>query len=724
MSTRYILGGFFWDLGGFTFPVEWTRATLVLALTSIGMVIALFAFLNRNTRRRYFSLWLVAWVLYAVYLAAAIGLDELPNVKFFVMARDACVGISALYMFWGGFHLIGRARSDRELHAGTVMIAIWSCVSAYFVDDPFWSAMPMFSLLAGAGLFAGIAYLLRRKQHQGAWILGTGFSLWGLHLLAFPFLEQSPALMAVAYFTSTVLVLMIAMGMILEQEVAVAEQSYRQLLDSAKEAIFLIDVWTLKILDANLAAHRLTRHEPGTLFRRPFPDVCPDLRNSSVFGVDNTKLFLSFFRPFHEFSLVRADGDTILCEGDTTLVERFGRVMLQVNVRELAERKRVGEQLRRSEKLSALGQLIAGVAHELNNPLAVVQGYSQLLARRDDVSGKVRQDILKVLHESERAAKIVRDLLAYARPSEPQKVAVDINQLVGSVLDNYEADVKAAQVRLHRQFANHILKTRADRAQIEQVVINLLTNALHAVSQRPHPRRISVTTEETTAGIRFSVADNGPGVRRDIVGKIFDPFFTTKPLGKGTGLGLTISNSIVQEHKGRMLVESEPGQGATFIVELPIVECKLPAVAPQTELPTQHVVEKANSARILVVDDEPGILEVLKATLESCGYEVDTAANGVQAIERIETGAYDLIMSDMRMPDMGGEQLYKRLLESHSELAHRIIYVTGDTVSPDTRSFLESTGNRWLSKPFNIRDILQIVEESLATDREPVAAGA
>ncbi|MGD0060174.1 MAG: ATP-binding protein [Verrucomicrobiia bacterium] len=706
----------------FAFPAEWTNAVLILALMSICMVLALFAYLNHRTKRPYFSLWIVSWAAYAGYLAAAIGLQESPEFPILVMMRRCCIGLSALYMFWGSFHLTGRPRTLRELQFATGMLVIWSAVAAFVVRDRFWITMPVFALLGAAGIYTGVAYVLRRKTYHGGTILGLGFLLWGAHLVAFPYMEGSPLLTAIEYFLTAVLTIMIVIGMIVEREVTIAEQCYRVLFDSASDAIFVIDLAQYRILEANTSALRLTKHSVPDLVGRPFVELCPSLQSveATAAQLDGIKLFNTVFRPFNEVPIVKGDGTTVNCEGYATLVQWRQSLALQVNVMDVSERKKVGEQLRRAEKLSALGQLIAGVAHELNNPLSVVIGYSEILAERSGLDKETIDDIQRIHHESARASRIVRDLLTFARPSEPQKKVVNLNHLIASVLETQKVNLQAAGIQLEQRFASNLPATMADPNQIEQVLVNLIGNAIHVLNGRPNPRVLTIRTEEHGNHIQVILADNGPGISQDIIGQIFDPFFTTKPLGKGTGLGLTISNTIIQEHRGRILVENQPAGGAKFTVELPVIAC---AVAPSAHrLPPEIKLPAAVSAKrtVLVVDDEPNVLALLKTVMTGNDYEVVTAANGQQALESITARPYDLILSDMRMPGMDGRKFFETVKKYDPMLAHRMVFVTGDTVSLDTRAFFEETGNRWLSKPFNIAQVMDTVNEVLEKEAVPV----
>ena len=557
-----------------------------------------------------------------------------------------------------------------------------------------------------------------------------------------------PALVSIGYFTSSVLALFIALGMmvlvleqarernetlldefkkgvttrrLLEQEISVSEQKYRALFNAASEAILLVDLETLEILEANEAAKQFIG--PSAIeSRRSFCNFCPNLHTNGTALLDHKRMFDEVFRPSNEFSILRPNGAHVLCEGSATLVQYNRRSALQLNVREITERKKLEQQLRQSEKLSALGQLIAGVAHELNNPLAVITGYAQLLTRRSTGDAKLQVDMLKIQRESERAAKIVRNLLTFARPREPHMIAVDLNRLILNVVETHEGELLQNHIECRQQIAADLPKTMADPHQIEQVVTNLVVNSIQALSTHDGPRILEVTTELCGKSIRLTVADSGPGIPAEVVTKIFDPFFTTKSPGKGTGLGLSISHSIIQEHRGKIWVQSERGKGTKFFIELLLVGCDEDTIV--VEAPVAASVNDPNAAQysLLIVDDEPGIVEVLKAALGESGYTIETAANGGEALERLERAKYDLIISDLCMPGIDGETLYKTLQKTKPELAKRMIFVTGDTVSTKSRAFLEWTGNRWFSKPFDLEEIARVVSNYLRD--EPLVAAA
>jgi PAS domain S-box-containing protein len=725
------------------FPRSWLNAALPLALFSTWVVIGVFAHLNRFTKKSYFSLWTVAWMFYSIWLAASIQLEESPSQPFLVMARRACIGISALFMFWGSFELTNRARPQRELGYGVVLIVIWSCVAAYKVQEPLWITVPVFVLLSSASVYTGLLYTRLRTGSRGAALLSTGFILWGAHLLGCPFIGyMSETLVSAGFFTSSVLALFIAMGMmvfvleearernetlmdefkkglttrrLLEQEISVSEQKYRALFNAASDPILLVDLETLEILEANEAA-KVFLGATIVEARRSFLDFCPNLQPDGTGLLDHKRAFDNVFTPSNEFQVVRPNGAHVLCEGSITLVQYNRRSTLQINVREITERKKLEEQLRQSEKLSALGQLIAGVAHELNNPLAVVMGYAQILAKRFTGDAPLQGDVLNIQRQSERAANIVRNLLTFARPREPQMAAVDLNQLILNVIETHEGEMLEERIEYRQHLAPNLPKTMADPHQIEQVFTNLVVNAIQSLAAHDEPRVLEITTELSGKSIRISVSDSGDGIPAEIITKIFDPFFTTKAPGKGTGLGLSISHSIIEEHRGKIWVQSERGKGARFFVDLLLVSCGEDTVVTESPVVTTERTRDAMQYRLLIVDDEPGIVDVLKTVLGDNGYTIETASNGGEALERLGCQKYDLVISDLCMPGIDGVTLYKNVQKTDPELAKRMIFVTGDTVSANSRAFLEWTGNRWFSKPFSIEEIDRVVGNFLHDD--------
>jgi signal transduction histidine kinase len=394
--------------------------------------------------------------------------------------------------------------------------------------------------------------------------------------------------------------------------------------------------------------------------------------------------------------LVRANGR--LAESQR-LVEEYAHD-LEAKVRERTE------QLLQAEKLAAMGALLAGVAHELNNPLSVVLGRAALLA--DRLAGSPLQPQgEKIANAAERCARIVKNFLALARQRPPERQAVQLNQVIRDAVELVAYPLRVDDVEVRLELAPSLPVLWADPHQLHQVLVNLITNAHHAMREAPPPRRLTLATRADSVGGRvvLRVADTGPGIPAEIQARIFEPFFTTKAPTQGTGLGLSICQGIVEGHGGSIRVESPGGEGAVFVIELPV---EAPPVAEHAG----HVAEALPSVRgrtILVVDDEPEIAAVLAEMLSADGHDVETAANGRIALAKLRERAYDLILSDLRMPELSGTGLYQELERQHPELLSRLIFLTGDELSRETMVFLEQTGVPTISKPFDLQAVRRAV---------------
>jgi two-component system NtrC family sensor kinase len=238
-----------------------------------------------------------------------------------------------------------------------------------------------------------------------------------------------------------------------------------------------------------------------------------------------------------------------------------------------------------------------------------------------------------------------------------------------------------------------------DPNQIQQVFVNLLNNASQAVASTGRPGRVLVRARRWLDGVAVEVIDDGPGMSESLAAQVFEPFFTTKPEGEGTGLGLSISQGIVREHGGRIMLSTEEGRGSTFTVQLPL------STRPPAPTPDAGVGTSTKRLRVLVVDDEPHILHYMHATLEAWGHVPVVARNGREALELADRERFDLVISDLRMPELGGRELYEELVRRHPGLAARLVFSTGDTVRGDTLAFLESLDRPYLHKPFSLAEL-------------------
>ena len=425
-----------------------------------------------------------------------------------------------------------------------------------------------------------------------------------------------------------------------------------------------------------------------------------------------------------EMYALRADGSEFPMEMVLWRTDAQGRTFYTASIADLSERRdaaaqieRQREALRQSEKLTAMGSLLAGVAHELNNPLAIVMGRASLLEEKCEALPELRADAQRIREAAERCGRIVRTFLNMARSRPQTRSPVALNEMVRAAADMLQYGYRTHGIALELALADALPDVIADGDQIGQVVMNLLVNAQQALAGAAGERHVRVQTgleprrENREPRVWLRVCDNGPGVADAARDQVFEPFFTTKPEGAGTGLGLAVSRSLAREHGGALTLEPASAQGgATFRLSLPIsgtAEAEtVPAALPEMGASLQ--------ARVLVVDDEAELADVMREMLEGAGYEVATAESGAVALELLATARFDAIVSDLRMPDMDGAGLWREVSARHPLLARSMLFVTGDTLSPDAREFLRSARCASLDKPFSKADLLARVADLLA----------
>ncbi|MGE0703926.1 MAG: ATP-binding protein [Vicinamibacterales bacterium] len=396
-----------------------------------------------------------------------------------------------------------------------------------------------------------------------------------------------------------------------------------------------------------------------------------------------------------------------------------GALRLEALVRDVSERKKVDDetrdlyhQLLQAEKMAALGQTISGVAHELNNPLATILSWSERLSQRPAIDGSVRRGVEIIHGEAERAARIVRNLLTFARKRQTTRSMVDVNRVVRETLALRAYEQRLSNISVVPALAAGLPQLFADSHQIQQVLLNLMINAEQAMLAA-HGRGVLVMRtwhDADREAVVLEINDDGPGIPEEVQPKIFDPFFTTKEVGKGTGLGLTVAYAIVQEHGGRIRLESRAGAGASFYVELPVSGGRFETKKPE---PPRKEPSNVTGAVILVVEDEAGLAAVVTECLRDAGYVVEHASDGEVALEKVNERQFDLIVCDLKMPRLDGQSFHRHLEATRPALAQRVIFVTGDVAGTDAEQFLQDTGCRWLAKPFRLAELLRTVRDSL-----------
>jgi len=365
--------------------------------------------------------------------------------------------------------------------------------------------------------------------------------------------------------------------------------------------------------------------------------------------------------------------------------------------------------LLQSEKMALMGQIVAGIAHELNNPLTIVIGNIQLMLMRERNEKSV-ESLSRIQDGAERASKIVKNLLTFARQETPERKLVNVNSIIRKSVELRSYELRVSNVDVSTELDDALPETMADPHQLQQVFLNLIVNAEHAMIEAHGKGLLRVSSRREEGKLHIFFSDDGPGIPNENLHRIFEPFFTTKAVGKGTGLGLSICQGIIVEHGGKIDVESTVGRGTTFIIELPIQKWvpETPVVAPPAR------VSSGAKRRILVVEDELQIRLLLQDILKALGHQVEIAGNGRIALGMIDNKNYDLIITDVKMPELSGSELYAAIRRKGTALERKVIFVTGDLMNPETLKFVESTGRPWLGKPFDIDSITKTISECLS----------
>ena len=515
--------------------------------------------------------------------------------------------------------------------------------------------------------------------------------IWGKHRA--PFAEDAEAVLA-AVAAQASLALQNAQLVTL---LSTGKRDWEQMVDAIGPGICIVDPRG-SVRRANRSFARLVGAPVTALAGRPWLVLLPPAWAEPVGK--------ALAAPGGEGSEIRTDKRIYTVNAHGIQGDEPGTVVLLIV--DTTETRRLQEQLIQSEKLSAIGQLIAGVAHELNNPLASVLGFADFLTEAADVPGNLREPLRVIQEEAQRAAGIVKNLLTFARRQDQERRRLAIGPILERTLALLKNQLIGLKVEPLLVVEPHLPEVEGNANQLQQVLVNIVNNGAQAIATTGRAGTVVVRARPWLDGIAIDIVDNGPGIPEEQQGRVFEPFFTTKAEGEGTGLGLSICQGIVKEHGGKLTLKSTPGHGATFTIELP------PAREPE-ELEALPAPTTVGSGRVLVVDDEPQIIHFMRATLEAWGHTVETAADGQEALGRALTEPFDLIITDVRMPRLGGRELFERLKREAPEVAARVVFATGDTVRDDTLAFLAASGRPCLHKPFKLAELKHALMAALET---------
>jgi PAS domain S-box-containing protein len=439
----------------------------------------------------------------------------------------------------------------------------------------------------------------------------------------------------------------------------------------------------------------------GDVIGRPLQDVIGEETVRRILSLENPREWKG------DATLKRSDGEQFDGFVSSTPVLENGKLTSAVIiVQDITSEKAAREAMVQSEKMITLGELVAGTSHELNNPLAIVSGYADLLLQ-DQLDPEQRTKIESIRKNAHRAANVVHSLLAFARKRRAERVYTEANSVVEAALQLKEYDLRTSGIRLEKELGRHLPPVFADPNQLQQVLLNVINNAQDAVMASPNARKIRIKTETSDGRVWIRIEDTGSGISKEDLKKIFDPFFTTKPLGKGTGLGLSISYGIVREHGGEIEVSSQAGRGTE-------VSIMLPAYSPLAAEPVRHPTVDAAlpSRRFLVVDDEAEIGSIVQKILLRSGSTADTATSLAEALRLASAKDYDIIISDIKMPGGSGIDLYGKLCSLMPTYRRRFVFLTGDTSNPATIQFLEREGLLYFPKPFDFQVLETLIREA------------
>src|SRR3989442_983928 len=499
---------------------------------------------------------------------------------------------------------------------------------------------------------------------------------------------------------------------------AAAERNLRLLMDAVPDAIVVVDREG-RILESNRPTRVMGALTGPAENRNIFEFLAADAA-----AVVREKLAATFHGEIQRFEIPFSRDDAthgVAAALYAPIREGSGITRVLILARDITEQKRSESQFQQAEKLAAMGHLVSGVAHEINNPAAIISGFAQTLLL-DELKPEHREMLQMMYDEATRIGRITSNLLAFARAGSNQRALVDMNDIARRTVALRSYHLSTRNIAVSLDLDSSEPKIWADASQLQQMILNLLINAEQALVTVDGPRTIVVRTRTDEGEARLEIADSGPGIPPEIRSKIFDPFFTTKPEGVRTRLWLSICYAIDLEHGGRIWVESEPGHGARFGVTLPR-DAREPS-PPQSQAPPPGA-SAVGELTVLVVDDETALRSALLRFLGRRGIHGEGVSDGAEALRLLQRRGFDVIISDVRMPGMSGREFLERLRRDRPDLLPRGLVSTGGTLAPDTPAIPQQAGVPTLTKPFDFAMLERVIREVVtrAATGPPRASG-
>ncbi len=618
-----------WARLGRLFPEQYLRGAVLVSLLSVWVLVLLFHYLNRFTKREYFRIWTAAWLFYALWLTLGMELEEKDVSTTVGALRLCCIGFSATFLLWGSLNFLNHRVRPALFGWFIAFLIAWGLSARFVLTEARWFQWPVFILNGGASLFAAFAFYRSRQKHQlvGVGMLCLGFGLWGLYLFCYPFTQEYPQLISAVFFFSAILQLFIAVSMIV---------------------LVIEDVRKMnQQIEGEIAS---VTSEKEALQKRM---VTAELRNRSL--MDEARLNESLKQAYEDL-------------------------------------RQTQESVMQMERMRALGEMASGIAHDINNSLTPLMLMPEMILSQDRGISPESRDRLTTMHMAAMDVShvVARMKQFYRREQEKEALAeVKLNLIVEQVVNLTRPrwrdmpQQRGLVVEIDRHLQPDLPLVMGNESEIREALINLLMNAVDAM---PQGGKISITTKAGSGWRRadaeaprnhvlLELRDSGVGMDQHTLRHCLDPFFTTKGKRGGTGLGLAMVYGTMERHDGSLQVESQPGQGTTVHLIFPIQEQPV-----STDHVTHPPEEQVPSLRILYVDDEPLLRSVLKDLLETLDHKVvaaDGGQNGVTEFRqaRMRGEAFDVVITDLGMPQVDGRQVARTIKAESPETP--VILLTG-----------------------------------------------
>jgi signal transduction histidine kinase/ActR/RegA family two-component response regulator len=633
------------------FPREYMRVALLVSLLSVWVLVGLFYYLNRYTKRYYFTIWTAAWLFYACWLTIGISIPTPPPDSIINILRQWCVAISAVFLMWGSLSFLEKPTSQKLLGLFMGFLLVWSYAGRTVVSDPFYVQIPIFGLIGLASMFSGLSFYRLRKNRRfvAVGLLFLGFFLWGVYLATYPFSQRYAMLINAGFLFSAVLQLFIAVSMI----VLVLEEA-RHINEQVLEEVKTINTekreLQLKVLSAEAQCRSL----------------------------------------FHQAQL---------------------REELQSAYDELRQTQL---SVMQQERLRALGQMASGIAHDINNALSPILAFSELILKKEsNLTTTSRKNLEHIHTAAEDIAQTVARMSEFHRRREHHDAlrAVSINQLIQQVIDLTSPcwrDISQSHgivIQVQRIFEESLPELYCNESELREALTNLVLNAVDALPGGGliilSTRAISLpnvpSADSRPTHVLIEVRDNGIGMDENTRQRCLEPFFSTKRERGGSGLGLAMVYGTLERHEGRIEIKSEPNKGTTIELIFPLRQ------PPQLSLQVPKIpAPPASALRILCIDDEPLLRELLKELLELHQHQVITADGGQIGLDTFDQARqrgepFDVVLTDFGMPGVNGREVTQKIKAQSPTTP--VIMLTGWGAMLEDKSDAVAKADAVLSKP-------------------------